>query len=172
MDHSDNDILLSAYLDGELSAAEQARVEQLLATSAEARQIVDELRTLRTSLQELPRHKLGPGFAEQVRRRAEAESRETEVGSREPVAGQESGVATQAPELQTAHRPRLFNRRGIAWSIVAIAAALLLLVTNRPADHKPVAERRLEKESVAQAPGLKTNEENAGAVVAPQPGQH
>ena len=36
--------LLSAYLDGELSAAEQAEVERLLATNPAARQLLDELR--------------------------------------------------------------------------------------------------------------------------------
>ena len=43
MENLDNDILISAYLDGELLADEQVRVEQLLATSAEARQLVEEL---------------------------------------------------------------------------------------------------------------------------------
>ncbi len=36
--------LLSAYLDGELTAAEQAEIEQLLADSPAARQLVEELR--------------------------------------------------------------------------------------------------------------------------------
>ena len=36
--------LFSAYLDGELTAAEQAAVEQLLAQAAAARQLMDELR--------------------------------------------------------------------------------------------------------------------------------
>ncbi len=36
--------LFSAYVDGELTADEQARVEQLLAASPEARQLLEELR--------------------------------------------------------------------------------------------------------------------------------
>jgi hypothetical protein len=170
MDHSDNDFLLSAYLDGELSAAEQANVEQLLATSAEARQIVDELRALRTSLQELPRHKLGPEFVEQVLRRAEVESREVEVGSRESgVGGQESGIGSRESEPPAVHRPRIFNRRGIAWSVVAIAAAVVLMVTNRHADHQPAAHRGIEEETIARAPLHDKNAEIAGAAVEPQP---
>ena len=46
--HGMNDVpdteLLSAYLDGELTADEQVRVEQILAASAEARQLLEELR--------------------------------------------------------------------------------------------------------------------------------
>src|SRR5260221_6950193 len=66
MDHSENDILISAYLDGELTADEQLRVEQILATNADARQLVEELRALRAGLQNLPQHKLEPDFAQQV----------------------------------------------------------------------------------------------------------
>ncbi len=36
--------LFSAYVDGELTAEEQARVEQILAASPEARQLLEELR--------------------------------------------------------------------------------------------------------------------------------
>jgi anti-sigma factor RsiW len=170
MDHSDNDLLLSAYLDGELSAAEQANVEQLLATSAEARQIVDELRALRTSLQELPRHKLGPEFAEQVVKRAEQEAStaESEISNLKS----ENLVTAASPQpvpLPAARRPRIFNRRGIAWSVVAIAAAVVLMVTNRHADHQPGAHRAIEEESIARAPLRDKNAEVAGAAVEAQP---
>ena len=47
MDHEQYDLLISAYLDDELNADERAHVEQLLATNAEARQLIDELRHLR-----------------------------------------------------------------------------------------------------------------------------
>ena len=50
MSDETNHELLSAYLDGELTADERQRVEQLLAESAECRQVYDELRALRTSL--------------------------------------------------------------------------------------------------------------------------
>lgn len=54
MNHLPQDELLSAYLDGELTAAEQAEVERLLATDPAARQLLDELRTLSATLQALP----------------------------------------------------------------------------------------------------------------------
>ena len=46
--------LFSAYLDGELTAAEQAEVERVLAASPDARQLLEELRALSATLQALP----------------------------------------------------------------------------------------------------------------------
>ena len=43
MNHLPQDELLSAYLDGELTAEEQAEAERLLAASPAARQLLDEL---------------------------------------------------------------------------------------------------------------------------------
>ena len=57
MDNLHNDERISAYLDGELSADEQSRFEERLAESAELRQLVEELRALRGSLDLLPRHR-------------------------------------------------------------------------------------------------------------------
>ena len=58
MTYDSQDELLSAYIDGELDAAEQAHVEKLLAESAEFRQLHDELCAMRTSLKALFRHRL------------------------------------------------------------------------------------------------------------------
>lgn len=63
--------LISAYLDGELSAAQRAEVEKSLAESAELRQLYDELRALGGSMQALPRHKLDHDLGPAVLRRAE-----------------------------------------------------------------------------------------------------
>jgi anti-sigma-K factor RskA len=46
--------LLSAYLDGEVTAAERARVQQLLATDADMQRLHDRLLKLRQGLQKLP----------------------------------------------------------------------------------------------------------------------
>ena len=73
MDNLHNDERISAYLDGELSADEQTRFEERLAESAELRQLVEELRALRGSLDLLPRHRLEADFADHVLRRAERE---------------------------------------------------------------------------------------------------
>ena len=53
MNHAAENKLFSAYLDGELTADEEARVEQLLAASPAAQQLMDELR-LSYTLQSLP----------------------------------------------------------------------------------------------------------------------
>ena len=60
--------LLSAYLDDELTAVEQAEVERLLAADPAARQTLDELRALSATLQALPRQKLGEDLSPQVLR--------------------------------------------------------------------------------------------------------
>ena len=63
--------LLSAYLDGELTAAEQARAEELLAANPAARQWVEEMRALSHTLQSLPQEKVGEDLGPRVLRLAE-----------------------------------------------------------------------------------------------------
>ena len=58
--------LLSAYLDGELTPEERAHVEQLLASSPAARQLLDELRALGATMRSLPRQALGEDLSGQV----------------------------------------------------------------------------------------------------------
>lgn len=62
--------LFSAYLDGELTADEERRVEQLLAESGSARRLVDELRSLSAMVQSLPREKVPTDFSAEVVREA------------------------------------------------------------------------------------------------------
>ena len=59
MSNWSEDELLSAYLDGELIAAEEAKVERLLAANPAAQQLLDELRALSATLQTLPQQDLG-----------------------------------------------------------------------------------------------------------------
>src|SRR5688500_10211116 len=68
-----NEELLSAYLDGECTADEQVETEARIAASPELRQLVDDLRHVRASLEILPQHRLEANFAERVLRRAERE---------------------------------------------------------------------------------------------------
>jgi anti-sigma factor RsiW len=70
---------LSAYLDGELSSDEQARVEQLLADEPAARQLLDELRAVSSTLQGLPRTRVPGDLAADVLR--EIERRGVQRGS-------------------------------------------------------------------------------------------
>jgi anti-sigma factor RsiW len=58
--------LLSAYLDGELSPAEQQRVEQALSDSAELRVTLGEFREIGAALRTMPRHSLPADFTSGV----------------------------------------------------------------------------------------------------------
>ena len=68
------DELISAYLDGELDSQQRAEVEQLLDSEPRYQQMLEELRTLRGTLQSLPRQRLDAGFQERVLRIAEERS--------------------------------------------------------------------------------------------------
>lgn len=65
---------LSAYVDNELSGAERAEIERLLADSAEARAAVTELREIADALRSLPREPSPIDFAASVRREGLAAS--------------------------------------------------------------------------------------------------
>lgn len=62
--------LISAYLDGELSPDDRARVDARLASDGAARQLLAELRALRGELRSLPRDAVSHDFAAAVVRRA------------------------------------------------------------------------------------------------------
>jgi len=61
-----NEALLSAYLDGEVTTAESAQVEQLLRDSDLYQQALEEMKLLRMGMQQLPKHQLEEGFARSV----------------------------------------------------------------------------------------------------------
>lgn len=90
-----SDELISAYLDGELTSAEQAEVEDALRSRGELRQMVDDFQRLREELERLPRQQLDDGFAERVMRRAER-ARGTEkasaIGGGETTSHREEGA--------------------------------------------------------------------------------
>ena len=139
-----DDELLSAYLDGELSDDERARVEQMLAEQPEARQLLDELRTLGSSFEGLPRHRLEADFAARVLRAAEREmlSGETDGEVQHSVA-----TAPPAADRPVVRLDWMRWRRPIVWAGFALAAGLLLMVVDRG---RPPAALR---EPVAHAPG-------------------
>lgn len=70
MTYPSDDELLSAYLDGELSAEEALRVERLIREQPRLQRLQDEFKQMRASLQRLPRMSLPADFADQVLRRA------------------------------------------------------------------------------------------------------
>ncbi len=124
--------LFSAYIDGELTAEEQAQVEEVLSSSAAARQLVDDLRSLSQSLQALPAYHLDNGLAESVLRRAERQMLSQpaaplpEFHQVEPLRAERSSWAR-----------RLLRPRNFAWSAIAIAVALVLMMMESEKSSRP-----------------------------------
>jgi|GEM_PF-2782647 len=92
--------LLTGYLDGELTSEERELVEELLRNSAEARQLLEELRALRESIRALPRYQISPGqpadaFAQRILQRAE---REMLVAGTAIAATEESATDKASPQ--------------------------------------------------------------------------
>ena len=58
--------LISAFLDGEVSPDERARVERLVASSAEHRQVLEDLRAVTRGMQRLPGYYLDGEFSQRV----------------------------------------------------------------------------------------------------------
>jgi len=110
--------LFSAYLDGELTAAEQAEMERLLATSPAARQLLEELRALSATLQSLPVHKLNEDLSQHVLRMAERRmlSGQTESDPFSPRAVPSTGRwRALASRLSRPKVPARFRRWAGAW---------------------------------------------------------
>ncbi len=130
------DELISAYLDGEVTADEQAQVEQALHDNAEYQHLFDELRTLRSSLQSLPRCQLDATFSERVLRRAER-------AMLEPAAVSDSGDGavkhSTDGRAHPASRPkrRMLSKRwyaaiGISAAIAAVLVVALFIMPKGP----------------------------------------
>lgn len=122
--------LLSAYLDGELTVAEQARVEQFLADNPAARRTLDELRSVSLAVQDLPELRLGEDLTDRVLRDAE---RAILSGSADAAEGL---PAERSSEPRTPHWRNMLRRvaasRGLAWSAAALAIALLIMLSSPP----------------------------------------
>lgn len=140
-----DDELLSAYLDGELPAEERARVEQLLSGQPESRQLLEELRANKTSLERMPRMRLGHDFADQVLRQAEKEvltkGRETAEADKARGRWVERAEAVDAAGGLTWQRVR----RPAIWAALALAAGLVIMFLDRD---------RLQPRQVVVAPGV------------------
>ena len=117
------DDLLSAYHDGELTAAERAIVEQHLATSAEARRELSEIGQLSTLLQDVPRASLPSEFPQQVLQGIE---REMLI----PSGRASSADAAWADRMRTWWASETSPRRWAisAAAVLTSAAGLFLLV--------------------------------------------
>jgi hypothetical protein len=132
--------LLSAYLDGELTPAEQAQAEQLLADSPAARRTLDEMRALAATLQSLPRQRLGVDLSDRVlhaaakRKGADDASQLSVPGSGKPAGPRSGNWLPKIPE-RISRNPRL-----IVWPAVILTVAVLLMVFNpEPHGNQPIA---------------------------------
>lgn len=157
MNEMSHDELLSAYLDGELSADQQAEVERRLASDPRARQLVDDLRALRATLQELPEQRLDEDLAPLVLRLAErrmlteaAEAAQAAEAAEatEPAAAAEAHTAGQPLQPTPAAKARrafaaagrhLLNPRGLAWAAAAVLVAVLLWM-NEHGRHRQIVQ--------------------------------
>jgi hypothetical protein len=144
MNHLPQNELLSAYLDGELTADEQAEVERLLASSPAARQLLDDLRAVSATLQSLPRQKLGEDLTQQVLRAAER---------RMLTEGEPGGDTAPVPNSRSLFR-RFINRRSMAW--LAITAAVAVMITLHEQHEKSMLAGKAGRE-IALAPKADDN---------------
>jgi hypothetical protein len=153
--------LFSAYLDGELTAAEQAEMEQLLATSPAARQLLDELRALSATLQNLPREGIGEDLSRQVLRVAERRML-TEGGP---------GDAETAPMPPGRSRfQRFATRRNLVWLALTASIAVMVLIDEHRQAAKPVqVARQTAVAKRAREPGPPPTIQAAHDVVADAP---
>jgi hypothetical protein len=143
--------LLSAYLDGELTADERSRVEKLLAESPENRQLLEELRSIQASLQRMPRAGLGPDFADQVSREAKNKAAADNCDDNDSDRG---GPASQrAAPVEPAERAERLSglswqrmRRPAIWASLTLAAGLLIMLYEGSQGRKPAGRH------VAMAP--------------------
>lgn len=124
-----NEELISAYLDGELTAQEQAQVEQALASDTRLRQMHDDLRSLRTSLQALPQQKLDIHFAERVLQAAK-KAQHDNAATAPVVTPHEPEVIVTSHHGATVelaqHEP--FAWRMVVWTVAGLAAVLMVML--------------------------------------------
>jgi hypothetical protein len=140
MENIPDDELISAYLDGELTGKDLARAEQLLASQADSRQMLDELTALRASLKALPQQRLGRDFAESVLRRAEREMLQpagNKVAAIE-AAALPTPVDTWRPEVPPILSMSRWTRP-LVWAALTTAAAIMIMMFSPPDARQKVA---------------------------------
>lgn len=149
--HDDfDDELLSAYVDGELTAAERALVEERLRSDPTAAALVDELRSLSSAIKSLPRETLGRDLRAGVL--AEVEQARADLDSHGPAAQSHSTTLPLTPVDRWAG-----IRRGLVWSALAIAATVLIAIF-QPAELAQ-DERELARAEKRQAAVVKADVE-------------
>jgi hypothetical protein len=150
---------IGAYLDGELTADEQERVERMLAEDGAARRVHDELRALSGTLQAMPHIGVGRDLSDSILRRAEramlasAPAADADGGDVHQRSADRNGRAPAALQVPIGR-----SLRSLVWAGAAVAAALVILVVNHREqdDRQPVVARnesaRAPAEGIASAP--------------------
>ena len=152
--------LISAHLDGELSADEQSRVERLLESDGAARSLADELRTLSNTLQALPQRQLPEDLSESILARA---NELASAGADEQLPA--GDARKQDSQVATVDRPAPRSSsgwRGFVWAAMAIAASIMLLLFNTQSPVPELAKTDRGTESMVdgeRAAGSVSNEE-------------
>jgi hypothetical protein len=135
-----DDELLSAYVDNELTPAERAAVEERLRTDERARQTLVELQRAADAVKSLPSRRLNRDLTANIWAAIDAAKAE------EPAV-----IALPSRDV----RRDSGYRRGLVWTALAIAAALLLMVLRPGAelgDQGSVAKTNEKEKAGAAAP--------------------
>jgi hypothetical protein len=136
--------LLSAYVDGELTAAERALVEERLRSDPTAAALVEELRTLSSAIKSLPRETLGRDLRAGVL--AEVAQARADLDLHGPAAQSHAITLPLTPVDRWTG-----IRRGLVWSALAIAATVLIAIF-QPAelsqDERDLARAEVEVEKL------------------------
>jgi|GEM_PF-5080670 len=164
---------LMAYLDGEMSPADRARIDQMLEANPAARQLVDELRVLSGSLKSLPKYQLEADFYKRVLRMAEREvltgkAPAADAVAASPLSDSEDSFATLP--LSTRPRDGMLSRlsRPTVWASLTAAAALVVMIFSPDMGSLPTASTPVaEQKQVAKSTTTRSDE--ASAPVAPAP---
>jgi len=117
MNELNQEQMLNAYVDDELTASERIEVETVLASDPESRRTVDALRTVHEAVGSLPRRRLDRDLADDVI--AEATRRQKADAPR---------PASTLDEPQTAPtwRQRVFQPRNLAYPLLAVGMAVAI----------------------------------------------
>ena len=167
--------LISAYLDGELSADERVRAEQLLLDDPAARRLFDQFRRLGGHVRQLPRHTLPPDFCQQVLRDAE---RQMLAQAATPAAASASssiaGPSIAGRGDARAEQPWSERiRRPLIYAMLAVSVSFVLMAVSPERSPKRGAvamkERAAGAESAAVEGDLADSRPNASRLAPPAP---
>jgi hypothetical protein len=165
MNNSQKFELLSAYLDEEVSLAEQAQAEQLLQGDPQARQLLEELSQLGDMLRHQPAERMRPSFTSDVMDRVRQQPAFGTVAATEDQSSVQPEATHKHVTLpgrgQKPGSGKRNYRRPLLWSTLAAAAALMVLAYplglfdffDNPADNRIAVEEEEQQDGELVANG-------------------